>query len=98
MATNKDNEALIETLKGKTVIDPVKYWKQLEDKLYEMDKAGLWDRNSKIDNQYFSAKEQEIKSQKEIVWNMVKDAMKDSDADEHRYDIQILVTKQQGVG
>jgi len=84
-------------LEGKTVVDPTEYFQKLENKLYEMDQAGLWDRNSKTDNAYFGAKEQELKAMQTLLYKMVGDMVGDPNADKYRYDVKLLVVKQKGV-
>lgn len=95
MANNKHSTA--EALKGKTVVDPQAYFRKLKDTLYEMDQAGLYDRNNKLDNQFFSAKEAELKAMEELLYKMVGDMVGDPNADKHRYSVELLVVKQQGV-
>jgi len=95
MANNK--HSTVEAIKGKTVVDPQAYFQKMQDKLYEMDKAGLYDRGNKLDNQFFSAKEQELKAMETLLYKMVGDMVGDSKADKHRYSVELLVVKKQGV-
>jgi hypothetical protein len=81
-----------ERIKGHTVLDPQEYFTKLQDSLHDLDKSGLYDRQNKIDNQYFSSKENELKEMEKLLYKIVGSMLNDSNADKFRYDVKILVT------
>ena len=86
----------METLKGKTVLDPLEYFENQSMKLRELDKSGLYDRNNKIDTSFFASKEKEIKDMETLLFKIVGDMLNDPNSSKFHWDVKLLVVKKDG--
>jgi hypothetical protein len=86
----------METLKGNTILDPLEYFSNQNQKLLELDKSGLYDRNNKIDNAFFASKEKELKDMEALLFKIVGDMLNDPGSDKFHWDVKLLVVKKDG--